>query len=166
MRDSLVGVGEEPCQDGQQGSTRSVAKERWAGWKTFLCCRRKTRSACNGKSCCSFSTRYFYETTTSPSFHPTTNIAEGGARGVRVPRGAVGPRPVLGPPGRFETRHEWSVRREWKSTGSQAGSPAGGPLLTMTALPLINTRFLIPVCFSLLCNLLYQTGMGVSPTGT
>lgn len=29
MRDSMVGVGEEPCQDGQQGSTRSVARERW-----------------------------------------------------------------------------------------------------------------------------------------
>lgn len=87
----------------------------------------------------------------------------------KAPRGrweSVGPRPVSGPPGRDETRHEWSVSREWKSTGSQAGSPAGGPLLTMTALPLINTHFLIPICFSLLCNLLYQTGMGVSPTGT
>lgn len=87
--------------------------------------------------------------------------------GGRVLRRAVGLRPVAEPPGRYETRHEWSVRREWKlSTGSQAGSLAGGPLLTMTALPLINTHFLILVCFSLLCNLLYQTGMGVSPNGT
>lgn len=42
----------------------------------------------------------------------------------------------------------------------------GCPLLMMTALPLINTHFLISVCSSLLCNLLCQTGMGVSPSGT
>lgn len=87
--------------------------------------------------------------------------------GGRALRHAVGPQPVVQPPGRYEMRHEWSVRREWKlSSGSQANSVAGGPLLTMTALPLINMHFLIPVCFSLLCNRVYQTGMGVSPNGT
>lgn len=93
-------------------------------------------------------------------------ISQEAAQGGWESHAGPGPWPALGPPGRDETRHEWSVRREWKSTGSQAGCPAGGPLLTMTALPLINTHFLIPICSSLLCNLLYQTGMGVSPTGT
>lgn len=158
-----IGVhgGSRQRQNGQQGG-------RWAMQGGGLAAPpREENKEHESKGRCSFSIHYLYETTTSLYFPPTTNIAEGGARGVRVPCCAVGLRPVVEPRGRYETRDEWSVRREWKlSTGSQAGSLAGGRLLTMTALSLINTRFLIPVCFSLLCNLLYQTGMGVSPNGT
>lgn len=166
MRDSVVHVREEPCQDGQPGARGAWQRRGDAGGKTFLCCRRKTRSACNGKSCCSFSTHHFYETTTSPSFHPTTNIAEGGTRGVGVPRGAVGPQPVSSLQGGMKRGMNGVLGENGNPLAPRPALLRGGPLLTMTALPLINTHFLIPICFSLLCNLLYQTGMGVSPTGT
>ena len=109
MQTSIQGVNEEPGKDGQQGCARGAGRgevhgregaERCRREDPLRRCRRKTRSACNSKGRCSFSIHYLYETTTSLSFHPTTNIVEGGAWGVRVPRRAVGLRPVTEPPGR------------------------------------------------------------------
>lgn len=87
MQASVVGVNEEPRKDGQQGCRRGAGRGKVHGVEGAGRCRRgdplrchgrKTRSTWNSKGCCSFSNHYLYETATSLSFHPTTNIMEGG----------------------------------------------------------------------------------------